>query len=513
MNLTRILPVVAALTAWSLPVPAAEDPPNIVLIYGDDIGYGDLSCYGATAVQTPHVDRLARGGLQFTSAYATAATCTPSRYSLLTGEYAFRQKGTGILPGNARMIIRPGRETLPGVLQRAGYTTAVVGKWHLGLGSKDEPLDWNSAITPGPREVGFDYSFIMAATGDRVPCVFVRNHHVVGLDPEDPITVSYGEPIPGEPTGRSDREALALDWSHGHNDSIVNGISRIGYMKGGRAALWKDDEMAMEFTREAVEFIEREKTNRFFLYFAAHDNHVPRVPNERFVGKTAMGPRGDAIVEFDWSVGEIVGALKNQGLLDRTLILVTSDNGPVLDDGYKDGAAELVGDHRPGGPFRAGKYSLFEGGTRMPFIAHWPGRIEPGVSDALISQVDLLASFAALVDQQPDLSEAPDSRNQLAALLGDAATGRDSLVEDAWGQALRQGDWKFIPPGRTRDQLGPWNQVRVPEPGFLFNLADDASETNNVADQYPEKLAELARQLDSILNGTPSGAPSRASLK
>lgn len=476
------------------PVDAAQKP-NIVLIYADDIGYGDFSCYGATAVRTPNVDRLAAGGLRFTNAYATAATCTPSRFSLLTGMYAFRQKGTGILPGDAKLIIPPGRETLPGMLQRAGYQTAVVGKWHLGLGSGNDELNWNKEITPSPNEVGFDYSFIMAATGDRVPCVFVENHRVVGLGPDDPIEVSYKHPFPGQPTGRSHRRELVMDWSHDHNDSIVNGISRIGYMKGGKSALWQDDMMAKDFTRQAVRFVERTRDRPFFLYLAAHDNHVPRVPSKDFVGTTGMGPRGDAIVEFDWMVGQTVATLERLNLLDNTLIIVTSDNGPVLDDGYKDGAVEKLGDHKPAGPYRGGKYSLFEGGTRMPFITYWRGRIQPGVSEALISQVDLLASLAALTGQNFNSTEACDSQNQLPALLGESKHGRDSLVEHAWGFAYRQGDWKYIPPGRTRDKLGPWEDVRIPEPGFLFNLTDDPGETNNLATSLADKLQELHANL------------------
>jgi arylsulfatase A-like enzyme len=489
------------LCATCVAAAGAADKPNIVVLYGDDIGYGDFSCYGATSVKTPNVDRLAAGGLRFTSAYATAATCTPSRFSLLTGQYAFRQKGTGVLPGDAKLIIRPGRESLPGVLQRAGYKTAVVGKWHLGLGAGSQDLNWNDDIKPGPPEVGFDYSFIMAATGDRVPCVYVENHRVVGLSTNDPIRVSYRKPFPGEPTGVTDRDTLKLNWSEGHNQAVVNGIGRIGYMTGGKSALWQDDEMAKVFTRHAVDFIEREKNQPFFLYFATQDIHVPRVPNKQFVGQTTMGPRGDAIVEFDWSVGQLVATLEQLKLLDNTLIILTSDNGPVLDDGYQDQANEKLGQHKPAGPFRAGKYSLFEGGTRMPFITYWRGKIQPGVSDALISQVDLLASFAKLTKQDFNSAEASDSEDHLAALLGESKKGRSSLAEHAGGVALRQGDWKYIPPGRTPDKLGPWERVQIPVPGFLFNLASDPGETKNLAAVQPEKLEEL-RDLLKKVRGT-----------
>jgi len=497
---TKLFPIWLIGLAGGLAVASAQPSrPNIVLIYADDLGYGDLGCYGAKAVQTPHVDRLAREGLRFTSAYAAAATCTPSRYSLLTGEYAFRQKGTGVLPGDAGLIIRPGRATLPAVLRKAGYRTAVVGKWHLGLG---EPggLDWNKPIQPGPREVGFDYSFILPATGDRVPCVYVENGRVVGLDPADPIRVSYQKPFPGEPTALTNREALKLDWSHGHNMAVVNGIGRIGYMTGGKAALWKDEEMADTFTRRAVAFLERQPRDQpFFLYFATHDIHVPRVPHPRFVGKTTMGPRGDAIVEFDWCVGELLDALERLGFATNTLVILTSDNGPVLDDGYKDGAVEKVGDHKPAGPWRGGKYSAFEGGTRMPFLVRWPGRVKPGVSDALLSQVDLPASLAALVGQPWPAGDGPDSQNVLPALLGASKTGRDHVVQFAGILALRQGDWKYIQPGKGPARAPNTNVERPNDPaGMLFNLADDPGERQNLATRFPQKLKEMAAALEQI---------------
>ena len=473
--------------------------PNVLLIYGDDIGYGDFSCYGTKSVQTPNVDRLAKEGLRFTSAYASSATCTPSRYSLLTGEYAFRQKGTGILPGDAALIIRPGRATLASVFQRAGYRTAVVGKWHLGLGNKDA-LDWNGEIKPGPREIGFDYSFIMAATGDRVPCVYVEDGKVVGLKPDDPIQVNYKEGFPGEPTATTNREHLKLDWSHGHNMTIVNGIGRIGYMTGGKAALWKDEDMADTFTRHAVAFLQRPRQGQpFFLYFATHDIHVPRVPHPRFVGRTTMGARGDAIVQFDWCVGELLATLDRLGLTTNTLVILTSDNGPVLDDGYKDGAVEKLGNHKPAGPWRGGKYSAFEGGTRMPFIVRWPGRVKPGLSDAMLSQVDLPATCAALVGGEFPAGDGPDSLNLLPALLGDSKTGRDHVVEYARVTALRRGDWKYIEPGQGPARAANTNVELGNAPGGLvFNLAQDPGERTNLASREPEKLKEMTAALAKL---------------
>jgi arylsulfatase A-like enzyme len=489
-------------------------PPNIVYIYGDDIGYGDFSCYGAKSVQTPSVDRLAKEGLRFTTAYCSSATCTPSRYSLLTGEYAFRQKGTGILPGDAALIIKPGRATLPSLLKQAGYTTAAVGKWHLGLGEYNAKADWNGEVKPGPLEVGFDYAFIMAATGDRVPCVYIENHRVVGLMSEDPIFVNYNEAYPGEETGVSARDKLKMDWSHGHNNAVVNGIGRIGFMKGGKSALWKDEDMADQFTRHAVEFIKRSKDKPFFLYFATHDIHVPRVPNPRFVGKTTMGPRGDAIVEFDACVSVILDLFDQLRLTDNTLVILSSDNGPTLDDGYQDGANEKVGSHKPAGPLRGGKYSLFEGGTRIPFIVRWPGHVPPGVSDAIIDQVDLAASLAALTGQKPDPATMPDSLNVLPALLGQSKTGRDHVVEFANRIALRQGRWKFIPPGPVQDRLGSWEKVTIAAPGALFDLSADPGETTNVAAAHLELVKALSEKLAQLKNSartppltTPSAMP------
>lgn len=498
-SLVVSLPLLASLLPSSILAAPATEKPNIVLIYADDIGYGDFSCYGAKTITTPNVDRLAAEGQRFTSAYASSATCTPSRFSLLTGQYAFRREGTGILPGDAAAIIRPGSTTLASILKDKGYTTGVVGKWHLGLG--DGNVDWNHDIHATPLDIGFDYSFIMAATGDRVPCVFVENRNVVNLDPADPIEISYKKPFPGLPTGVSDRANLVMDWSHGHNAAVINRVGRIGYMKGGKSAIWKDEEMMDRFTGKAVEFIEKASTSKkpFFLYFATHDNHVPRIPHPRHVGKTPHGPRGDAVVEFDVAVGEVIKTLDQLGLTENTMVILTSDNGAVLDDGYKDQANELLGDHKPSGPWRGGKYSIFEGGTRMPTIVRWPARVKPGVSGAIISQVDFPATLAALTGRPLNADEAPDSINVLPALLGESPKGREDLVEHAHITALRSGDWKFIPPGSSRDGLGPWKTVKIKKPGALYNLADDPGETTDLAKKHPAKVKKLAARLDQLM--------------
>ncbi|BCM92631.1 arylsulfatase [Abditibacteriota bacterium] len=479
----KLQPLLAAPKA-----PPAPSKPNIVFIYADDLGYGDLSCYGMTRTQTPNVDLLAREGVLFTDAHTTSATCTPSRYSLLTGEYAWRQSGTGILPGDAGLIIAPGRLTLPAMLKQAGYSTGAVGKWHLGLGGDNGP-DWNGEIKPGPNQVGFDYSFIMAATGDRVPTVYVENGHVVNLDPKDPIKISYQTPYPTEPTGAANPELVKMK-SNGpqHNNAIVNGVPRIGFMTGGKSALWNDETMADTFTGKAINFIERQPNNKpFFLYFATHNVHVPRVPNSRFVGKSPMGPRGDSIAEFDGSVGEIMQTLERLNLEKNTLVILSSDNGPVVNDGYFDDSVIKLGDHKPAGPFKGGKYNSFEGGTRIPFIVRWLGKVQPGTSGTLVSQVDLLASLAALTGQTVDAKSAPDTQNQLPVFLGQTKMGRSEIVEQGSGNndlALRSGHWKL--------RVSPNSK---PE---LFDLTTDVAEKADVAEANPAKVAELNARLQEI---------------
>jgi arylsulfatase A-like enzyme len=457
--------------------------PNIVLILADDLGYGDIGCYGAKKVKTPNLDRLATQGLRLTDAHATSATCTPSRYGLLTGEYPWRHKGTGILPGDAAMIIAPGRPTLPAVLHAAGYATAAVGKWHLGLGNGK--LDWNGAIKPGPLEIGFDYCFIMPATGDRVPCVYVENHRVAGLDPRDPLTVSYRHKVGAEPTGREHPELLKMKLAEGHDGTIVNGISRIGFMSGGKAARWNDETMADTLTGKACAFIEKNKDRPFFLYFATHDIHVPRVPSPRWRGTSGCGVRGDVIQQFDGSVGDMLATLDRLHLADDTLVIVTSDNGPVINDGYDDDADQEFRGLAAAGPLRGGKYTIWEGGTRVPWIVRWPGHVPAGkTSDALLCQVDLLATLASLAGQKLPAGAGPDSINLLPALLGKATVGRGELVEHAIMQlALRLGLWKYVP-AKAKMQL--------------YDLGNDLGEQQNVAGRHPKVVDDAAARLKAI---------------
>jgi len=469
--------------------------PNIVVIYADDLGYGDVSAYQAGKLATPNIDRLASGGIRFTNGYASSATCSPSRYALLTGEYPWRNKQAKILSGTAPLLIDTQQLTLPGMLKEKGFHTGIVGKWHLGLG--DGRVDWNKHITPGPNEVGFEYSYIMAATQDRVPTVYIENGDVVGLDPADPIEVDYSENFPGEATGRDNPELLKMKWHHGHDNSIVNGISRIGFMKGGESARWVDEDMADTFLTKAQEYVSQHPHGPFFLYYALQQPHVPRTPHPRFVGKSGMGPRGDVIVEADWCIGEFVKTLEKEKLLEKTLIIVTSDNGPVLNDGYYDDAVEKLGDHTPSGPLRGGKYSLYEAGTRVPFIVYWKGTIQPGQSDAMVSQVDLLTSLAKLVGSP---QEGPDSEDLLDVILGKSQRGRDELILEATTRtALRKGDWVLIPPyegpainEQVNIELGNSSDYQ------LYNLREDLGEQNNLAETSQQKLEEMIQSFRRI---------------
>jgi arylsulfatase A-like enzyme len=480
--------------------------PNIIIFYVDDLGYGDLSSYGATRVQTPHVDRLAANGLKLTDAHCSAATCTPSRYALLTGSYAFRNNAQ-ILPGDAPLVIDTAMRTLPDMLKDAGYATAVVGKWHLGLGLGE--LDWNREIRPGPREVGFDYSFLIPATGDRVPCVYVENQRVVGLQTDDPLRVSYDGPVDDAPAAREEPELLRYASDDQHSDDIINGVGRIGYMTGGDQAQWVDEEFPHLLTLKANTFIRQNRDKPFFLYFSFHDIHVPRLPHQQFEGATDMGPRGDAIVQMDWCVGEVMRQVAEAGLAENTLVIFTSDNGPVLNDGYEDGSVELLGEHQPAGPFRGGKYSAYEAGTRVPTIVHWPGTIPQKESAALLSQVDFYASLSALTGQTLGPEDAADSQNLLPVLLGESDSGRELMIEESQILSLRKGPWKYIP---ATDVTADWMERKGIEGGLqptpqLYDLSQDPGEQQNLAEDMPEMVEEMQAALEQIRsrNGSRDG--------
>jgi arylsulfatase A-like enzyme len=370
---------------------------------------------------------------------------------------------------------------------------------HIGLGPDGGP-DWNGEVKPGPRELGFDYSFIMAATGDRVPTVFVENHRVVGLDPKDPIRVSYKQKIGEDPTGKENPELLKLKHTHGHDMTIVNGVGRIGWMTGGKAARWKDEDIADTFTGKALGFIEQSKDKPFFLYFATHNIHVPRVPHPRFKGSSPVGTRGDAIHELDAAAGQVLALLERLNLVENTLVIFSSDNGGVMDDGYED-----VGkfDYHPNTPLRGTKGTLFEGGHRVPFIARWPARIKPGTTNpALLALLDLPATFAALTGVQLPAGGCGDSVNVLPALLGLSQTGRADFVAHVGGtqspKALRAGQWKYIQPGRGGYGKAAKGEAKNPALPQLYDLSTDLAEEHNLAAGQPEKVKELTALLQQI---------------
>ncbi len=473
----------------------AADRPNVVIIYGDDVGWGDLGVQGSVKNPTPHLDKLAAESLRFTDGHCTAATCTPSRFSMLSGIHGFRHN-VSILPPDAPLTIPPDSLTLPDVFKQAGYQTAIVGKWHLGLGERGRKVDWNGEVKPGPLELGFDHSFLLPSTNDRVPCVYLLNHRVLNLDPADPLFVGGKKPeveCTVYPDGRKNPEAMTYYRNtHGHNQSVINGIGRIGIQWGGKSALWDDETMTDTFVEKSKEWIEkRDKSKPFFLYYAAQDIHVPRAPHPRFHGKSGTGYRGDAMVQFDWAVGEMMKVLDEQGIADNTIVIFSSDNGPVYDDGYDDGTVvktsgkEVDQGHDGSGPYRGGKYQIYEGGTRVPFLVRWPARIKPGVSEALVSQIDFLASFAALLGREIPDGQAIDSRNTLPAFLGDDREGLPYMVEEARTLALREGPWKFILAGKNK-------------PGELYKLDDDIGEANNVASKFPDRAKAMREKLITI---------------
>lgn len=465
---------------------ASPNRPNIVLILADDLGYGDLSCYGAKKVQTPNVDRLAREGIQFMDAHAPSAVCTPSRYSVLTGRYCWRtQLKVDCLFGYDPLLIEDGRLTTASMLKSIGYSTAVIGKWHLGFG-RDHP-DWNGELKPGPLEVGFDYYFGYPVTNAQAPYVYVENHRVVGLDANDPIRIGPE--------------------------------SKTATQYGGKAARYKADEMTITLTHKAVDYIERNSSHPFFLYFQPPTVHTPYTPNARFHGTSQCGVYGDFIHELDWSVGEILSALERTGIAENTIVILTTDQGGLYDrEAYDMG-------HRVNGPLLGQKTDVWEGGHRIPFLARWPGRITPGTrSNELISTIDLMATAAAITGIELPQDAAPDSFNVLPALVGNGSgkpvRGGALILESYTGMlGVREGDWMLIlgrgSGGSTTEYFkhyGMWleelgrsttgwavTSMGAPDPhlppGQLYNLAHDLGEAENLYTQHPD----IVQRLTSIL--------------
>ena len=475
--------------------------PNVVLIYGDDVGYADIGVNGATGIPTPNIDALAESALNFTDAHCTASTCTPSRFSLLSGVHAFRH-GVAIARPDEPLLIAPESMTVARAFKQAGYRTGIVGKWHLGLGDEGSGPDWNGLLKPGPLELGFDSAFIMPTTNDRVPCIYVEGHRVVNLDPADPLHVGNkvsDVDIPGSTPYPDARK-------QGHPEvfyqSIINGIGRIGYMSGGKAALWDDYTMANVFVDKARAFIETNRDAPFFLFFSSQDIHIPNAPHERFQGKSELGKRGDAMVQLDWAVGAILDELEKHGLARDTIVIFTSDNGPTHHDDSIESTKQVArfspnqgNGHDASGKWRGGKYEIYEGGTRVPLIIRWPSKIKAGTSSALVSQIDLLASFSSLLGVELGPDDACDSRDTLAAFFGEDREGLPFILEEARCVALRAGDWKYIPGRESGRAMG-----FGPMEDSLFNLATDPGEQRNLIAQHPEKAAAMANQLQALID-------------
>lgn len=476
-----------------------NDKPNIILINADDLGYGDLSCYGATKVNTPNIDALARQGRSFTDAHAASAVCSPSRYGLLTGRYPVRRNIWGPLWTQTPLSIDPNRQTLASLLKDSGYSTAVIGKWHLGFG--EEKPDWNGELKPGPLELGFDYYFGMPIVNCAPPYVYVENHHVVGLDPADPF-VEGVESVTQKLPDKGGYEALG----------------------GAKRAheLFRDEMVGTTFKEKAVNWIKENgqcSDKPFFLYLATTNIHHPFTPAPQFLGTSQCGLYGDFIHELDWMVGEVVKAVEEVGQTDNTLIIFTSDNGGMLN---RCGQYAWCAGHKLNGDLLGFKFGAWEGGHRIPFIAKWPGRIPEGTStDHLFSQVDLMATFAEIAGATIKDGHGEDSVSQLETLTGAPEEPiRDELVispNSPEHLVARKGKWVYIPAqdegGFKQKNIGDHcfggaavfqltNQVnsdfdsngRIKEgapPAQLYDLETDPYQATNVYSDHPEIVAEL----------------------
>jgi len=383
-----------ALLALSLLAASAghAEPPNVVLIYADDLGFGDLSCYsGEGRIETPHCDRLAEEGCRFTNAYAAASVCTPARYGLLTGRYPWRTWLKKGVVGNTPALIDPGRFTMADLFREAGYRTAAIGKWHLGFGDRGQKdLNWNAEIPGGPCDLGFEEFFGMPVSHFYPPFVYIENRRVFGLDPADPLSLEFPE---------------------------KRGPPR---QVGGRAATYDPEEAGRELVERACRYVKQNSDAPFFLYYAAIEPHTPFTPHPDYRGSSDAGLYGDFVVQFDDGVGRLLRTLDEEGLADDTIVILTSDNGGISP---RNGHFEKHDiDYDPNGPLRGDKADALGGGLRIPFLVRWPGVVKPGtVSSEVICQTDLMVAFADLLDRPLPAGAAEDSRNVLAALKGGPA--------------------------------------------------------------------------------------------
>lgn len=484
---------------------AEQNLPNIILINADDLGYGDLSCYGSTMVQTPNIDQLAREGRRFTDAHTASAVCSPSRYGLLTGRYPLRRNFWGPIPGVIQgLTIDTEIPTIASILQQAGYATACVGKWHLGFGEAEGP-NWNSELKPGPLELGFDYYFGIPTVNSGPPFVYVENHHVVGYDPNDPFLMKA--------------EASTQKWP------AKSGYNQIGGADKAHL-LYEDEKVGTTLKNKAVEWLKNTHSssieNPFFLYLATTNIHHPFTPAPQFQGTSDAGRYGDFIHELDWIVGEVLRTVKEMGQEESTLVVFTSDNGGMLNHGGQD--AWRAG-HKLNGDLLGFKFGAWEGGHRVPFIAKWPGNIPVNSkSDHLISQIDLLATFASIVNQPLTADKVHDSVDQLPELTGKAESPqREVLVispNNPGHLAIRKGKWIYIPGqdagGFQGKKIGDHllagaaafaltnqknsdvveNEIKEEAPTEqLYDLEKDKYQSENVVVQNPKVKQELQQIL------------------
>ncbi|WP_411827508.1 sulfatase family protein [Luteolibacter sp. AS25] len=496
----------------------AEKPPNVVLIFADDLGYGDLGCYGATKLKTPNIDQLASEGKKFTDAHSSSAVCTPSRYGLMTGQYPFRGNGGkgiwGPAPISEPLLIDTGMLTIADVFKNSGYDTAAFGKWHLGF--KEGKNDWQEPLSPGPQDLGFDYYFGMPVVNSAPPYVYVENDHIVGGDPEDPL-VFIGKGGKGTPTPLTPIPKEAAQRSDNQFGGAVEAHKQ-----------FNDFEVGTKLTEKATNWIESREGKPFFLYFATTNVHHPFTPAKRFQGSSEAGPYGDFTQELDWIVGEVRKSLEAAGVADNTLIIFTSDNGGMFNHGGRQ-AAELG--HKINGDLLGSKFGIWEGGHRVPFIAWWPGKIEAGtVSGQLLNNVDMLATFAAVTGQELSAPDQKDSIDMLPALVGDPAEPlRTEMVVTPHKKShmsVRNGKWMFIPSrsdggfngskpnqhawggpavaklvGTPNSDIENGRLKKSSQVAQLYDLEADMNQTENLFSEYPE----VVQQMKELLNEYKSG--------
>ncbi|MDR3638001.1 MAG: arylsulfatase [Isosphaeraceae bacterium] len=470
---------------------AAGTPPNIIVLLADDMGFGDPRCFNPDSkALTPHMDRLAREGRRFIDAHSPSSVCSPTRYALLTGRYAWRSRlKRGVLKPWDPALIEPGRLTLPALLKRHGYATAAFGKWHLGwtwTGLDGKPLaaeendfprrvDFTRPILEGPTTRGFDDFFGMVGNTVASPCL---------LENDRPLFTGASPPLNEPPDIAGVPRALLEPWEERNSLPVLT-----------EKVTWYLDQQGAEAPRRP-----------FFVYFAMTAPHAPLIPYGRFRGLTAHGDECDLVSQLDDTVGRVLDAIERNGLADNTLVLLSSDNGSpgFADEGAPTASVIARYGHHPNGPWRGMKGDAHEGGHRVPLIARWPGRVPPGTtSDETVCLVDLLATCAALVGDRLPEEAGEDSHDILPALLGvpHKTPIREATVHHTLTGmfAIRQGDWKLILGRGSGGFTLPQDVPSKPgEPaGQLYHLKDDPKETNDLYTQRPEIVTRLTTLLET----------------